>query len=101
MAAADPAMVMLAIGADPKRAKEFADYKNPIELAYKMGRLEEKMKMVKDKRKPPPPDESVSGGAPSPGGGVAEKKLEAAEIEADKTGDRTKVIALKRSMGLL
>jgi len=87
--------VVYALGKHPSQAKTLASIKDPIEFAVALGRLESKVTINKpSSTKPPPPEERVraSGGAvPS------DKMLERLEKEAERTGDRTKVIAYKRS----
>lgn len=90
-AATDPAKVIYALGRSPAKRAELAAITNPWKFVAAIAKLEEKITMT-PRRKAPNPDTPVRGSAPmSQSSGDAERdKL---VKEADKTGDRTKLIA--------
>lgn len=91
----DPALMVLALDQNKKKAKELAEIDDLALFAIELGRLETQLKTSKRKR-PPPAEEVVEGGS-SPSGGV-DKELQRLQKEADKSGDRTKVLAYKRKL---
>jgi hypothetical protein len=93
-AAADPALFLYALGKSEAKRAELAKIQDPIKLAAAVARMEGAVKVTT--RKAPAPDRAQRGSAPMPGG--ADKELEKLEKEADRTGDRTKVIAYKRAL---
>ncbi len=89
--------LVYALGKHPSQAKTLAGIKEPIEFAVALGRLESTVKIHKQASstsKPPPPEERVRA---SGGTATRDRTLERLEQEADRTGDRTKLIAYKRS----
>lgn len=94
-AARTPAELIYALGRNPVEAKRLAGIKDPVKFAAEIGRLEAtKLKVVK---KGPPAPETVprsSGGTV----GTTNAILERLRAEADKTGDRTKVVAYMRKL---
>jgi len=94
-AAADPAHFIYGLGKHDSKLTELAGINDPIKLAAAVARLEGTMKMIKRKRAPEP-EKVVNGTAPHAAN--VDKELERLEKEADRTGNRTKVIAYKRSL---
>lgn len=93
--ATNAANVIYALGKHPAKLATLAAITNPIEFAFAVAKLEGTLQ-VTNKRRAPEPEERVRGSAPlSPG---KDKVLERLEAEADKTGDRSKVIAHKRRL---
>lgn len=90
-AAKNPALVVVALGKNPAKAKELAAITDPIEYTYALAELESKLK-VSD-RKAPPPETSVVRGTGS--SSSVDSRLEQLREEAYKTGDYTKVTAYK------
>lgn len=90
--AKDPALLVLAIGKNPEKAKELAAITDPIQFAFAVATLETQLKVAK--RKAPAPEKTISGTAKS--GGAVDSQLERLRAEAEKTGDLSKVIAYKR-----
>jgi len=89
----NPALVIYAIGKNPKRAKELADIKDPVKFAFAVAKLEKELKVTP--RKPaPPPEKVITGTAKS--SGAVDSTLERLREEAARTGNMTKVIAYKR-----
>lgn len=87
------ATLIYALGKSPKKLAEIAALKNPIALAVAVTEL--KAKMTVTPRKPPPPETRVVGAAPSDAGN-GDKELDRLRAEADKTGDRSNVVAYMR-----
>lgn len=87
------AHLVYALGKNPAKAKELAAIKDPVKYAFAVAKLETQLK-VQPARRPPPAERKVTGTA----GGVTsvDNTLERLEAEADRTGDRSKVIAYKR-----
>lgn len=94
-ASGNSAQMIYALGKRPDRLETLSKIDDPIKLAAEIARLEGTMK-VSARRKAPDPENPISGNARL--SETADKTLERLEREADKTGDRTKVIAYKRSM---
>jgi hypothetical protein len=88
-----PALLIYALGKNPKKAAELAAITNPVAFAAAIGRLEASLKVTS--RKPSAaPEQIVSGNARS--SGSVDNTLERLRAEAEKTGDLTKVMAYKR-----
>ena len=88
-----PALLVYALGKNPKKAAELAAITNPVAFAAAIGRLEASLKVTQ--RKPSAAPESIpSGNAPKTG--AVDNTLEKLREEAAKTGDMTKVMAYKR-----
>ena len=89
--AENPALLVYAIGKDPKRAEALAKIKDPTQFAFAVAKLEKDVKV--NKRTMPAPERTVSGTA---SGNAMDSTLEKLYAEADKTGDRSKIAAYKR-----
>ena len=88
-----PALLIYALGKNPKKAAELAAITNPVAFAAAIGRLEASLKVTS--RKPSAaPEQIPSGNAPK--SGSVDNTLERLREEAGKTGDFTKVMAYKR-----
>jgi hypothetical protein len=90
-----PHLVVYALGKDPAKLKELATIKDPVKFAFAISKLETQVQVTK--RKP-----STSPESPSPSGtarvsGAVSDQLARLEADAAKTGDRSKVVAFKRS----
>lgn len=88
-AASSPHLVVLALGRQPEELKKLAAIRDPIEFAVAVSKLEGQIKV--SSRKPPPAERIPSPAGRAPGG--SDKTREALEREAEKSGDRSKVIA--------
>lgn len=95
--AANPATLVYALGTTPDKLKELAAITNPLKFTIAFAKLEEKVKVTKRTSKPGPESSVPRGGSTSRVGGV-DKELERLEAEAERTGDRTKIQAYKRSL---
>lgn len=92
-AANNPALVVYALGNNPKRAAEVAAVKNPVRFAYELARLESELKI--NKRKPKTAPEKTIKGTGSISGTV-DSNLDRLRAEAERTGDYSKVMKYKR-----
>lgn len=95
-AADDPAKVMYALAKHPDRLTQIAAIRDPLKLAAAIAKLEGQLKVVK-RRKAPEPDTPERGSAKVSHTG-ADKQLEKLEQKANKTGDRTELIAYRKQM---
>jgi hypothetical protein len=85
----NPALVVYALGKNPKKAKELSEIKDPVKFAFAVAKLEKDLK-VTNRRAAPPPERVVSGtGRVS---GAVDSTLERLRDEAARTGNMTKVI---------
>jgi hypothetical protein len=91
----NPAMVVYALGKNPKRAKELAAISDPVQFAFAVAKLEQQLK-VTPRAKPPAPEKSVPAGtAPMRS---SDAQLERLREQAAKTGDLTPVIRYKQQL---
>lgn len=88
-----PALLIYALGKNPKKAAELAAITNPVAFAAAIGRLEASLKVTS--RKPSAAPEPIPSGNARKTGAV-DNTLERLREEAAKTGDMTKVMAYKR-----
>lgn len=95
-AAEDSAKVIYALGKHPAKLEALKAITNPVKFIAAVAKLEGTLKVTKTSRKPPELDTPVRGSAPLAAG--TDKHLERLEKEAERTNDRTKVIAYKRSL---
>lgn len=91
----DPAKLVYALGKNPKKAKELASITDPVKFAFAVAKLETQLK-VTPRKTAPVPEREVRGNAPS--SGTADKQLARLEADAERTGDRSKVVAYKRQL---
>lgn len=92
---AKPEEVIYALGRSKKALAELAAIKDIDRFSYRLAKLEGEIKVTK--KAPPPVESRLRGGnAGSAAAGSLDKQLEAAEKEAERTGDRTKLIELRR-----
>lgn len=98
VAAADnPAMVVCALGQNPKLAQELAAERDPIKFAVKMAKLEAKLKMAK-KNSAPSPERPLKGSGSGSMSGSGDAQLERLRAAADKSGDYSQVVAYKNRL---
>ena len=90
-----PALLIYALGKNPKKAAELAAIKDPVQFAFAVARLETTLK-VQNRKPSAAPERSPSGTAPKSGN--ADNTLERLRAEAERTGDLSKVIAYKRQL---
>lgn len=93
--AENPALVVYALGKNPKKAKEIADIKDHVKFAFTVAKLEKELK-VTNRKAAPPPERTVQGtGRVS---GAVDSTLERLRAESEKTGDISKVMDYKRQL---
>ncbi len=89
----NPALVIYALGKNPKKAKEISGIKDPVKFAFAVAKLEKELK-VTNRKAAPPPERTVQGtGRVS---GAVDSTLERLRADAEKTGNYTKVLQYKR-----
>ena len=88
----NPALVIYALGKNPKKAKELSDIKDPVKFAFAVAKLEKELK-VTNRKAAPPPERILSGTGRS--SGAVDSTLERLREDAARTGNMTKVIAYK------
>jgi hypothetical protein len=94
--AENPALVVYALGKNPKKAKELAALTDPVKFAFAVAKLEAQLK-VTPRTKPPAPERSLPAGT-APVSGGSDTTLERLREEAARTGDLTKVHAYKQQL---
>jgi hypothetical protein len=89
----NPALVVYALGKNPKKAKELSEIKDPVKFAFAVAKLEKELKVTNRSQQPRHPRESCQELAES--SGAVDSTLERLRAEAEKTGNMTKVIQYK------
>ncbi len=89
-----PELFVLAVGKNQKILDRLSEIKDPVKFAVEIGKIEAKLKTTK--RRAPAPETRLKGTAAI--GGSSDKTLAKLEREAEKTNDRTKIIAYKRQL---
>lgn len=92
----NPARLLYALGRSEARLDELAGIENLAKFAARIGQLEGQIKVTK--RKAPAVEQQVRGATASTAISNSDKHLEKLEKEADRTGDRSKVIAYRRQL---
>ena len=92
----NPALVVYALGKNPKKAKELAAISDPVKFAFAVAKLEAQLKINPAKR-PPAPERAITGSS-APISGTVDSTLERLRAEADRTGDMTKVIRYRQQL---
>lgn len=88
------AVVVYALGKNPKKAQELAAIENPIKFTAAITKLEQKLNITTKKPATPPERKVTSSVA---GATAVDNTLEKLREEARKTGDLSKVVAYNRS----
>jgi len=91
----NPASTILALGRSKKALDDLASVKDPDRFAYALAKVEGKITVTT--KTPPPPESKLRGGTSASGGSFT-AQLAAAEKEAERTGDRSKIAAIRRDM---
>lgn len=89
----NPALVVYALGRNPKKAKELAAIQDPVKFAFAVAKLEKDMKVTN--RKPPAPESTVRSGTPA---SANDSTLERLRAEAERTGNYSKVVQYKQQL---
>lgn len=95
-AADNPALLVYALGKNPAQLERLSKIQSLAKFAAELGKLEKELKVKPRSEKPAPIDTNLRSSAPVSGG--SSKKLAQLEAEAERTGNRNKVIAYKRSL---
>ena len=91
--AENPALLVYALGKNPKKAKELASITDPVKFAFAVAKLETNLK-VTNRKASSQPEKKISGtGRPS---GTVDGTLERLRAEAERTGNYTKVTQYKK-----
>jgi hypothetical protein len=90
----NPALIVYALGKNPKRAKELGAITDPVKFTFAVAKLEAQLKVTKGKTAPPPEKTVASGGGKT--SSSVDSTLARLRAEAEKTGDYSKVIAHRR-----
>ena len=88
----NPALVVYALGKNPKKTAELEKLTDPVKFAFAVAKLEKELK-VTNRRAAPAPERVVSGTGRS--SGAVDSTLERLREEAARTGNMTKVIAYR------
>ena len=89
----NPALVIYALGKNPKKAAELAKNTDPVKFAFAVAKLEKELK-VTNRRAAPAPERVIQGTGRA--SGAVDSTLERLRAEAEKTGNYTKVLQYKR-----
>jgi len=92
--AENPALVIYALGKNPKKAKEISTITDPVKFAFAVAKLETQLK-VTQRKAATAPERTVQGTGNK--SGTVDSTLERLRTEAAKSGDFTKVIQYKKS----
>jgi hypothetical protein len=96
LAGADnPALLVYALGKNPKRAQELASIQDPVVFAWKAAKLEAELK-VSNRKPTTQPERTVTGTAPK--SGTVDSNLDRLRAEAERTGDYSKVVAYRKQL---
>ena len=91
----NPALLVYALGKNPKKAAELGAIKDPVKFAFAVAKLEKDLK-VTQRKSAPPPERVVQGNAGT--SGSVDSSLDKLRAEAERTGDYTKVMRYKAQM---
>lgn len=89
----NPALVIYALGKNPKKAADLAKINDPVKFAFAVAKLEKELK-VTNRRAAPAPERVIQGSGRV--SGAVDSTLERLRAEAEKTGNYTKVLQYKR-----
>lgn len=92
--AQNPAVMVYALGKNPKKAKELAEITDPVKFAFAVAKLETQLSVSTRKTLPPPEKRITSNGSLD----SSNVQLDRLREEAARTGDFTKVIAYKKQL---
>ena len=92
----NPALLVYALGKNPKKAKELAAITDPVKFSFALAKMEAQLKVNPAKR-PPAPERAITGSS-APISGTVDSTLERLRAEAEKTGDMTKVIRYRNQL---
>ena len=93
--AKNSAVLMYALGKNPKKAKELAAISDPVQFAWAAAQLEKDLK-VTPRKAAPLPERTVKGSVSAATSAVSSSQLEALQKKAQASGDYTEYLAAKR-----
>lgn len=93
--AENSALVLAALGSNPKKVKEIASITDPVKFAFAVAKLETQLKVTPRKVAPAP--ESIVTGS-GRGSGKVDATLARLEAAAAKSGDRSEIFRYKQSL---
>jgi len=91
--AKNPALLILALGNNPAKLKELSSITNPAKFIFAVAEVEAQLKTGTRKVATSPEKKVVGSGS---GASATDATLDQLEKEAEKTGDRTKILNYKR-----
>ena len=95
----NPALMVLALGKSPKRLADLAQIKDLAKFAVAIGKVEKDLQERNSVNKPKPkPSSDLPRSSASLTNNKVDKKLAALEKAAEKSGDRSAVVAYKRTL---
>jgi hypothetical protein len=94
--AEDSALLVYALGKNPKKLEELSKITNPVDFAFSLAKVESQLN-VKSK-KAPKPEKRLNTGKAGGQSGNSDSTLDRLREEAARTGDYTKVTAYKRKL---
>lgn len=92
--AENPALVIYALGKNPKKAQELSKIDDPVRFAFAVAKLEKDLK-VTNRKIAPAPERSVTASSRGTGN---DSKMEQLRAQAEKTGDFSKVMDYRRQL---
>lgn len=90
--AKNPALVIFALGNNPKKLKELSSITDPVEFTYELALVETQLKVTR--KTPPEPEKGVRNSGT--GSGSIDNTLDRLRAAAEKSGDYSKVVAYKK-----
>ena len=94
--AEDSALLVYALGKNPKKLEELSKITDPVDFAFKLAKLESQLAVTN--KKAPKPEKRITGGKAGGVSGNGDATLERLREEAAKTGDYSAVTAYKRKL---
>jgi hypothetical protein len=91
----NPALLVYALGKNPKKAAELAKLNDPVEFAFAVARLEKDLK-VTNRKSAPAPEKIVQNSGRVVSSASVDSTLNRLRAEAERTGDYTKVMEYRR-----
>jgi len=92
----DAALLVYALGKNPKKLEELSKITDPVEFAFKVAKLETQLKV--SSKKAPKPETRIKSGKSGGISGSSDKTLERLREEAARTGNYTKVTQYKNKL---
>jgi len=92
----NPALLMYALGKNPKKLKELSSIKQPVKFAFAVSKLETQLKVASKKRPVSNPEKKIRSSSGS--ANAVDSTLEKLRDEAAKTGDFSKVMQYKNQL---